>query len=202
MTDPLLDPLALPPFPSITPDAILPALDRAIAHHEAVVAQVVAERPTSFAGAWLPLERADAEIDALWSAVSHLHGVADTPELRAAYAEGEERIVANAIAVGQNRALYDVLVALTAAPAFGALDVADRVAVEHAIRDFRLSGVALDDEGRARFAEVSVELSALSTEFGSAVLDATDAWSEHVTDAGVLAGIGEADRAMFAAAAN
>ena len=201
MTDPLLDPLALPPFPSITPDAILPALDRAIAHHEAVVAQVVAERPTSFAGAWLPLERADAEIDALWSAVSHLHGVADTPELRAAYAEGEERIVANAIAVGQNRALYDVLVALTAAPAFGALDVADRVAVEHAIRDFRLSGVALDDEGRARFAEVSVELSALSTEFGSAVLDATDAWSERVTDAGVLAGIGEADRAMFAAAA-
>ena len=200
MTD-LLDPRALPPFPAITPDAILPALDRAIVDHQAAVAAVIAGRPTTFEDAWLPLERADAAIDALWSAVSHLHGVADTPELRAAYAAGEERIVANAIAVGQNRDLYDVLVALTATPDFARLPLADRVAVEHAIRDFRLSGVALDDEARARFAAVSVELSTLSTEFGSAVLDATDAWSELVTDEATMAGIGEADRAMFAAAA-
>ena len=201
MTDPLLDPLALPPFPAITPDAILPALERAIARHEAVVADVTATRPTVFANAWLPLERAEAAIDALWSAVSHLHGVADTPELRAAHAAGQERLVENAMKVGQNRELYEVLVALSVTPDFAALPVADRVAVEHAIRDFTLSGVALDDEARARFTTVSVELSALAIQFGSAVLDATEAWSEHVIDEALLAGVSVADKEMFAAAA-
>jgi oligopeptidase A len=201
MTDALLDPLTLPHFTEITPDRIGPALDQAIAEHEAAVAAIVAARPTSFAEAWLPLERADAVVSALWSAVSHLHGVADTPELRAAHAAGQARLVENAMKVGQNRDLYDVLVGVSTAPEFAELPVADRVAVEHAIRDFTLSGVALADEARERFAGVMVELSALSNAFGSAVLDATDAWSELIEDEALLAGIPDPARAMFRAAA-
>jgi oligopeptidase A len=201
MTHMLADPLALPAFTKITPEAIAPALDAVLAEHEAAVARVVRDRPATFEAAWMPLERAESQIDALWSAVSHLRGVADTPELRAAHAAGQERLVAHGMAVAQNRDLYDVLVALSAAPAFAALPDADRVAVEHAIRDFTLAGVALDPAARARFAAISVELSGLSNEFGSAVLDATDAWSEHVTDATVLAGVSAPDLAMFAAAA-
>ena len=197
----LLDPLTLPAFSEITPEAIGPAVDAAIADHEAAVAAVVRDRPTDFENAWLPLERAENAVDALWSAVSHLHAVADTPELRAAHAEAQEKLVANSIRVAQNRDLYDVLTALSATPDFAALPLADRVAVEHAIRDFTLSGVALESPARERFAEVSTELSSLATEFASAVLDATDAWGEHVTDPAVLAGLSEADLAMMAAAA-
>ena len=94
----------------------------------------------------------------LWSSVSHLHGVADTPELRAAHAEGQQRLVENNMKVGQNRDLYDVLVALSVSPGFADLAPADRVAVEHAIRDFALSGVALEPEARERFKAISVEL--------------------------------------------
>lgn len=201
MTNPLLDPLALPRFTEITPDAIAPALDSAIADHEAVVAALTAQRPTSFAEAWMPLERANNALDAIWSAVSHLHGVADSPELRAAHAAGQAKLVEHGMKVGQNRDLYDVLVALSVSPAFATLADADRVAVEHAIRDFTLSGVALESDARERFKAVSVELSALSNEFGSAVLDATEAWSELVTDEALLAGISDADKAMFRAAA-
>uniref|UniRef100_UPI0025EABB6A M3 family metallopeptidase n=1 Tax=uncultured Caulobacter sp. TaxID=158749 RepID=UPI0025EABB6A len=71
----------------------------------------------------------------------------------------------------------------------------------HVIRDFELSGVALAPAQRARYAAVSAELTALSTAFGDAVLDATDAWSEHVTDPGLLAGAPEAAMVGFAAAA-
>jgi len=195
------DPHELPPFDAITPDAIGPALDAAIAGHEAVVARLTHDTPTSFAEVWLPLEAADARLDAVWSAAAHLHAVADTPELRAAYVAGQARLTAYQTDVGQNRALFDVLVALTASPAFADLAVADRVAVERAVRDFTLAGVALEDAARERFKAVSIELSQLSTEFGSAVLDATDAWSEHVTDEARLAGLSDADRAMFAAAA-
>lgn len=201
MTNALLDTLALPHFGDIRPDQIAPALDQVLADHRAVVAKIVATRPADFADAWLPLERADTAIAGVWSAVSHLQGVADTPELRAAYGAGQVRLVENRLQVMQNRALYEVLVALTATADFAASPKANRAAVEHMIRDFKLSGVALAPEDRARFATVSVELSRLSTAFGNAVLDATDAWFEQVEDEALLAGLSDADKAMFAEAA-
>ena len=200
-TNPLLDTDALPRFAEITPEMIAPALDVALAEHQATVAAIKAAKPTDFASVWLPYERANTRIDAIWSAVSHLHGVADTPDIRAAHAEAQRRLTEHSIAVGQDRDFYDILVGLTTSPDFAALPVADRVAVEHAVRDFRLSGVALDAGDRDRFRDISVELSALSNAFGSAVLDATESWSEHVTDAALLDGVSDADRTMFAAAA-
>jgi oligopeptidase A len=200
-TNPLLDTRALPRFAEITADHVAPALDDALARHAATIEMLVREKPVTFAGAWLPFERAEAELGAIWAAVSHLHSVADSPELRAAYQEGEQRLVTNSIMVGQNRALFEVFEALAATPDFAALPQADRVAVEHALRDFRLSGVALEEAERERFKAVSVELATLSNEFGSAVLDATDAWEELITDEAELAGVSETDKAMFAAAA-
>jgi oligopeptidase A len=201
MNETLADPLILPPFPDLTPDRIVPAVRAAITQAEAVTTRLVADKPTTFADAWLPYERADTAMDALWSAVSHLHGVADTPELRAAHAEGQALLVEHAMATAQNRDLYEVLAALAASPAFADLATEDRVAVERALRGFRLAGVALEDEARERFKAISVELSQLSTEFGSAVLDATDAWSETVEES-ALAGVSDADKAMFRAAAD
>ena len=195
----LLDPLSLPRFSALTAEAVGPALDAALAEYEAVVAQLIVERPSNFAGAWLPFERAATAIDALWSAVSHLKSVADSPALRAAHAAGQARLVAARMRVSQNRALHDLLLALAATPAFAQLPDQDRVAVEFAIRDFRLAGVALGPEGRERYAEISVELSWLATAFASSVVDAVDAWSEYVTDESTLAGIPEAARRMFAA---
>lgn len=200
--NPLLNTLDLPRFDDIRPDQIEFALDKVIADHQAVVRTLVETDPRGFAEAWMPLERADSAIAGVWSAVSHLHGVADTPELRAAFVAGQARLVENHLQVMQNKALYDVLVALTTTREFAALPDADRAAVEHMLRDFRLSGVALDAEDRARFAAITVELSGLTTAFGNAVLDATDAWFEHVEDSALLAGISDADMAMFAEAAS
>lgn len=201
MPNPLLDTLALPRFDEIHPDQIAPALETLIAEHQAVVSRVIASEARSFAEVWMPLERAETAIDSLWSTVAHLHGVADTPELRAAYAAGQARLVEHQMHVTQNQALYEVLVALTATDAFATRPQADRAAVEHRVRDFRLSGVALDGSARARFAAVSLELSNLSTAFGNAVLDATEAWFEQIDDPALLAGISPADLAIFAEAA-
>lgn len=199
--NPLLDPLSPPDFPALTPAAIGPALEEALAHHRAVVADIVARRPTSFAEAWLPFERAETVVDSLWSAVTHLGAVADTPELRAAEAAGKVLVVENALAVEQNRGLFDVFNALAASPEMSQADAADRVALAHAIRAFTLSGVALEPEARARFSAITIELAELGTDFANAVLDATEAWTEHVTDGALLDGISQADRAMLANAA-
>lgn len=198
---PLSNTLKLPCFGDITPDAIVHALDAAIGNHEATVAALTTTRPSDFASVWMPYERANNALDAIWSAVSHLHGVADTPELRAVHAEVIKRHVENDLKVSQNRELYEILVALKTSLEFADLPDADRVAVEHAIRDFTLSGVALEPEARDRFREISIELAALSIEFESAVLDATDAWSERLTDERELAGVSDLNREMFANAA-
>ncbi len=67
------------------------------------------------------------------------------------------------------------------------------------MRDFRLSGVALEEPARSRFKTIANELSRLSTEFEEAVLDATEAWSEHIVDAAALAGVPESGLAVLAA---
>ncbi|MCB1569526.1 MAG: M3 family metallopeptidase, partial [Xanthomonadales bacterium] len=74
-----------------------------------------------------------------------------------------------------------------------------RTLVEHELRDFELAGVALEEPARSRFREISGELARLSTEFEEAVLDSTDAWSEHLTDESALAGIPESGRAVLRA---
>lgn len=195
----LLDPLSLPRFSALTAEAIGPVLDTALADYEAVVERLVIEKPTTFEEVWLPFERATTAIDTLWSAVSHLKAVADTPALRVAHAAGQARLVEVMTRVSQNSALHKLLVDLSATPAFAQLPDADRVAVERAIRDFRFAGVTLGPKDQVRFAEISVEMSRLSTEFASSVLDAVDAWSEHVTDERVLAGIPETAKEMLAA---
>jgi oligopeptidase A len=190
----------LPDFAAITPSSIAPTLDALLEQRAATAEQAKTADPR-FADTWLPVERADVALDNFWSSVWHLHAVADTPELREAHAKGEAVLTERGIAAQQDRAMFDALRALQVTPGFAELDDADRVAVERSIRDRTLAGVALDEEARERFKAVATELSALQTEFASAVLDATDAWTLHVTDEARLAGLSEADRAMMAAAA-
>ncbi|KQM35932.1 oligopeptidase A [Sphingomonas sp. Leaf10] len=190
----------LPDFAAITPDSIAPTLDALLTEREGVAERAKAANPT-FDDTWLPVEAADVALDDFWSTVWHLHAVADSPELREAHAAGQAVLTARGIAAQQDRAMFDTLRSLAIAPEFGELDDADRVAVERSIRDRTLAGVALDEAERERFKDVATELSALQTEFASAVLDATDAWTLHVTDEARLTGLSEADRAMMAAAA-
>lgn len=110
------DPRALPPFDAIVPAAILPALEAAIGEHEAVIERLVADRPARFVAAWLPLEAALDRIEAVWTAATHLHAVADPPELRAAFVAGQAGLTSYMAEVEQNRALYDRLVTLAASP--------------------------------------------------------------------------------------
>ena len=153
------------------------------------IGRVFTDRPGGFEAVVLASERADFAFSRGWSPVGHLHGVADTPELRAAHAEGQAMLSAYFAEAGQNRAMYAALARVADAPDFADLPAADRRAVDLGLRGFRLSGVALEGAAKARFREIGTTLSRLGTEFGNAVLDATEAWSEHVTDPAALAGL-------------
>ena len=197
-TNPLLADDALPAFSHIRPEHVAPAIEAILADDEAAIAALTAVgAPRDFAHVMLAQERLDQRLARAWAPVSHLHAVADSPALREAYGPAEEKLTEHAIAQGQNRDLYAAVQALADAPDFAALPRPERALVEHALRDFRLSGVALEEPARTRFRDIGVELSKLSTEFSNAVLDATDAWHEHVTDERDLAGIPESGRAVL-----
>jgi oligopeptidase A len=196
--NPLLAETALPAFSQINPEQVTPAIDALLADSRAGIEALTAPGARhDFASVMLPQERLEQRIARAWSPVSHLHAVADSEALRKVYGPAEEKLTDHAIEVGQNRDLYAAVQAVADAPDFATLTRPQRALVEHALRDFKLSGVALEEPARSRFREIGVELSKLSTEFSNAVLDATDAWYEQITDERDLAGIPESGRAVL-----
>ncbi|WP_426661836.1 M3 family metallopeptidase [Rhodanobacter aciditrophus] len=196
--NPLLADDALPAFSRIRPEHVAPAVDAILADDRAAIDALAAPgAPRDFTHVMLAQERLSQRLSRAWAPVSHLHSVADSAALREVYGPAEEKLTDYGLEQGQNRDLYAAVQAVADAPAFAALGRPERALVEHALRDFRLSGVALEEPARTRFREIGVELSKLSTEFSNAVLDATDAWHEHVTDERDLAGVPESGRAVL-----
>ncbi|HEY4293236.1 M3 family metallopeptidase [Luteibacter sp.] len=196
--NPLLDPNGLPAFSAIRPEHVEPAIDALVAEQRAAIQRIAApggER--DFTHVMLAQERLDQTLSRAWAPVSHLHSVADSEALRKAHGDAEEKLTDLGIEVGQNRDLYAAVQAVADRADFAALPGAARAAVNHALRDFRLSGVALEEPARSRFREIGVELSRLTTEFSNAVLDATEAWHQHITDERDLAGIPASGRAVL-----
>jgi oligopeptidase A len=138
-----------------------------------------------------PLEAIDDRIEKFWSPVSHLNGVMNSDELRNAYEACIPLLTAYQSEMGQNRALYEAVKSLADSPDFEQLDGARQQAVRHMLRDFRLSGVALDAKARERFSAIEQRLSELSTQFANNIMDATDGWEKWVEDDAELAGIPE-----------
>ncbi len=199
-SNPLLADAGLPRFSSIKPEQIEPAVDTVLADYRVRIDALLASPAARDFDSVLGLgEALEDRLNRLWAPVSHLHGVADSEALRKAYAAAQEKIVEFSSELGQNRALYAAVDAVAQRADSAALPRAARALIAHELRDFKLSGVALEEPARSRFREISSELARLATEFEEAVLDATDAWSETVTDETCLAGIPESGRAVLRA---
>ena len=199
--NPLLEDGELPAFDRIRPAHVEPAVDALLAEYRAAIdALTAAATPPSFEAVMLPQERLEARLSRAWAPVGHLHGVCDSPELRGAYEAALEKLTEHSSELGQNRALYQAVQAVHDAPGFANLDRARRTLVEDALRGFRLSGVALEEPARSRFRAIQTELSRIETEFETAVLDATDAWTRPLSDA-ELSGLPPSALEMLAQAA-
>ncbi|MDR3387787.1 MAG: M3 family metallopeptidase [Rudaea sp.] len=195
--NPLLTDSPLPRFSAIEPAHVLPAVDATLADYRARIDALLADAtPRTFANTMLPQETLENRLEQVWSPVSHLHAVRDSETLRAVFSQAEQRLSDHAAELGQNRGLYAAVKAVADNVDFSNLPRAGQALVEHALRDFRLSGVALEEPARSRFREISTTLTRLATEFEEAVLDAAEAWSEPV-DETALAGLPEAERALL-----
>ena len=199
--NPLLADGELPAFSAIRADQVLPAIDAVLAEYQSLVDRLVADPGArDFNHLIAPLEQMEEKLGRVFAPVSHLHGVKDSPELREAYSAALEKITEHGTQLGQNRELFQAVRDVREASGFAALDRARKTLVDDSLRDFRLSGVALEEPARSRFRDIQNEMSRVETEFEEAVLDATDAWTRPVAES-ELAGLPDSARTMLAQAA-
>lgn len=201
--NPLLQSYDLPPFSAIRPEHVKPAIEQILADNRAGIARILAEQGAnpSWDGLVLAMDELHARLGAAWSPVSHLNAVCNSAELREAYEGCLPLLSAYWTELGQNRELFKAYEALAASPAAANFDVAQKTILEHALRDFRLSGIDLPAEQQKRYAEIQARLSELGSRFSNQLLDATQAWTKHVTDEAALAGLTDSARAQMQQAA-
>ena len=201
MTNPLLEEHLLPPFSSIKADQVVPAIEQRLNQNRERINQLLAElkgTTPSWDSLVAPIEQWDDELSKAWSPVGHLNGVLNTDELRDAYNACLPLLSQYSTEMGQNRDLFDAYQALRNSDEFGTLSTAQQTTIEHALRDFRLSGVDLEGDKKARYGEIKQRLSELTSKFGENVLDATQAWSKEIDDPALLAGLPESAVGLLA----
>lgn len=195
--NPLLALDGLPRFAEIRPHHALPALERVLADNRARIERLLdGGGPFSWDSIVQPMEDMNDRLNRVWSPISHLNAVANTPDLREAYDQCLARLSAYTTELGQNKRLYEAYKSVMEGTGFDLLETAQKKILENALREFRLSGVALDEAPRARYREIVQELATLTSRFEQNLLDATNAWTRLVTDESELAGLPDSVRAM------
>lgn len=199
--NPLLSAQPLPLFDAIRPEHVTPALDVLLADAEAALETAVApDTPADYDTLSKVLSVATERLGCAWGAVGHLKGVADTPELRAAFNENLPRITEFYTRQGADERLYAKYKAIAASPSAATLSAPRQQALSHWLRDFVLSGAELQGEAKARFAAIQEQMADLGQKFSEHVLDATDSFTHYATT-DELAGVPDDVKAATRAAA-
>jgi oligopeptidase A len=201
MDNPLLDIDGLPSFSRIRPHHVEPAIRAVIDQSRARIEEILATaQPPRWDNLVVPLEAVEHRLSRVWAPVGHLNAVQNTEALRKAYNACLPVLSDFSSELGQHEGLFRAYQAVLAEEG-DRLSAGQRKILEDALRDFRLAGVDLPAEPRARFREIMQELSTLGATFEENLLDATQAWRLELRDETRLAGLPEDARARARQAA-
>ena len=190
MTNPLLQEHSLPPFSSIQPEHVEPAIVQLIESNLQSIRRMLDE---NHAYTWNnlidPMEDLDDRLNKTWSPVSHMNSVVNGEALREAYNACLPKLSQYSTELGQNHALYRAYQQIADSDEYASLNRGQKKIVGNALRDFKLSGVTLEADQKSRFRKIAEQLSRLSSKFGENVLDATQGWTKLIENESGLAGL-------------
>ncbi len=187
-----------PYFSAIKAEDIQPTIEKAIADCKVTVEAVVAAGDYSYAGLCERLDEVDTHLSNLWSPVSHMNSVLSTDAWREAHDACLPLLSEYGTWLGQHEGLFALYQQLKASAEFASLSTAQQKMINNTLRDFTLSGIALDADKKAQYARIQARKSELSSTFSNRVLDATMAFSKHITDEKLLAGLPDSAKAAAA----
>ncbi|WP_286832475.1 MULTISPECIES: M3 family metallopeptidase [Acinetobacter] len=170
--------LPVPQFDQLTLAELKQKIESCIAEGQKFLNELN-ETPNSAQEQLAILEHVDTlenNMSEAWGILSHLNAVKNNAETREVYQALLPGLSEYYTQLGQHTALYQTYQHVHDAPVFTDLPAAQQSAIKLALRDFKLSGVALEGEAKKRYAEISARLSQLSSDFSNHVLDATQAY--------------------------
>ncbi|MCS5584940.1 MAG: oligopeptidase A, partial [Pseudomonadales bacterium] len=189
MINPLLEHNTLPPFNSIVPEHIVPAIETILKAMRVGIEELLETRPYNYESVVKARENLEDKLHHAWSPVSHLNSVMNSVELRDAHTACLAMITDYYTEVGQSRPLFEAYQAIAESAQYDSLSQAGRKVIDNALRDFRLSGIDLPESEQARFSELSREISGLNSAFNNNVLDATQVWQKLIPEKSGLPGV-------------
>jgi len=196
VTNPILKGVStkLPLFDAIKPEHVLPALEQALHEARQTVAGLAELPDPSWGSLMVPLEALDERLSRVWGPVTHLNAVCDSDALRPVYQQGVAKMAEWGSELAQNEALYAAMKKVRERDDYTSLSHERQQVLEHALRDFRLSGAELAGDAKGRFKAIKMRMSELATSFEQHVLDATRSFELHLEDEADLAGLPESVR--------
>lgn len=137
--------------------------------------------------AWLTaFEATQQALSKAATVLSHLNHVSNTKDLTNIYQKILPELSHHQTKWGHSEPLYQQFLALQkkVLP-----DTIEHKFITDRLRDFKLSGIHLNAEDKAKFKKLSEQLTLLENEFEQHLLESTKAWSLLITDEKMLAGI-------------
>ena len=176
--------LPVPQFDQISLEQLQQQIEDAIAQGQAFL-QNLNQVPDQQAARLNTLEQLDTlenNMSEAWGVLSHLNAVMNNSQTREVYQALLPSLSAYYTELGQHTVLYQTFQQVHDASEYSDLSAAQRSAIRLALRDFKLSGVALEGAAKKRYAEISARLSQLSSDFSNHVLDATQAYFKALSE--------------------
>ncbi len=170
--------LPVPQFDQITLADLKQKIEHAIQQGQNFLNNLTAvpENTTAQLNVLEQIDQLENNMSEAWGVLSHLNAVMNNPETRECYQALLPSLSDYYTQLGQHTVLYQSYQHIHDANTFKDLPAAQQSAIQLALRDFKLSGVALEGEAKKRYAEISARLSQLSSDFSNHVLDATQAY--------------------------
>jgi len=192
----------LPRFDEVKAENAQQTVEEIIAENERQIDSLLEklDRP-SWANLAAPIDDLNDGLSKAWSPINHMNAVVNTPELRDAYSKCMPMLSQYYTRLGQSVELYAAFERLAQSPEYANLSIAQQQQIQNSLRDFRLAGVALLGEKKARYGEIKQELAELGTQFSNNVMDATQSWSKHIPEKSDLAGVPDSALAAMQQAA-
>lgn len=190
MTQAVIDQSLLPRFQQIDPNRIEADITQLLqTNRQTLNALLATSKPYTWDNLIAPLEEMQDTLSKTWAPISHLHSVMQSDELRKAYHATLPLMTEYYTELSQSEALFKAITQIKQSADFEKLTAAQRKVIDNELRDFKLAGIGLPADKKARLAELQQQLSQRMTQFSENLLDATNAWQLHLTDKNQLAGL-------------
>ncbi len=196
MANPLLldwdTPFGTPPFHLFENAHFKPAIEETI-KSASVEIKAIAENqaPPDFENTIAALDRTGGKLGDVTSILFNLNSAETSKELQSIAQDVSPILTRFSNDITMNEELFKRVKALYDSKDSQNLNTEELMLLEKNYRNFILGGAGLDPEKKARFREISEELSRLSVKFEENVLDDTNSFELHITDKNDLEGLPE-----------